>query len=171
MRQYAFGEENVGTSKFYMLRCIIAMAHADGVVCDEEIAYMSAIMNRIPLNDEQRDTLENDFLEKQNISTLFAHINEPSYRGQVVYFARLMAYKDGDLHPSEQELLDRLHKMATDGLDIETIRADAKKAVEAELFIHDIEINENRPTKHGHIIPYLQWLDEILLALGIDLMK
>lgn len=171
MKEYPFGEDSVSTSKFYMLRCIIAMAHADGIVCDEEIAYISAIMNRIALTDEQRDILEGDFKEEQNISKLFAHINDPRYRGQAVYFARILAHKDGNLDPSEQDLIDRFQKLATDGLDIETIRADAKKAVEAELFMHDIQIDKNRPTKHGHFIPYIQWLDEVLLHLGIDLMR
>ncbi len=82
-----------------------------------------------------------------------------------------MAYKDGTLDPSEQELLDRMHALATDGLDIEIIRGEAQKAVRMELLIHDIKIDKGRPTKHGHPIPYFQWLDEILLALGIDLMK
>lgn len=171
MAQENFEQDNVSNSKFHMIRCLIAMAHADGVICDEERAYISALMNRLPLKDDQRDTLENDLTHAQDVGYLFARINDPRYRGQVVYFARLMAYKDGNLHPSEQELLDRLHAMATDGLDIETIRADAKRAVEKELFIHDISIDKNRVTKHGHFIPYFQWLDEILLAIGIDLMK
>ncbi len=171
MSQENFEKDNVSTSKFYMLRCIIAMAHADNIVCDEEVAYISAIMNRIPLTDEQRDTLEGDFNERQNVSSLFSYINDPKYRGQVVYFSRIMAYKDGKITQSEQDLLDQLQALATDGLDVESIREDVKKAVNAEMLVHDISINENRPTKHGHFIPYFQWLDEILLHLGIDLMK
>lgn len=171
MAQENFDQDNVSNSKLHMLRCLIAMAHADGVVCDKEMAYISALMNRLPLTEEQRDTLESDLTKPQDVGYLFAQINDPRYRGQVVYFARIMAYKDGNLHPSEQELLDRFHAMATDGLDMDSIREKAKNAVEAELFVHDITIDEDRVTKHGHIIPYFQWLDEILLAIGIDLMK
>ena len=65
-----FDRDVVGTSKFYMLRCIIAMAHADGIVTEEEIAYASALMNRLPLTDEQRSILENDLDEAQDIDDL-----------------------------------------------------------------------------------------------------
>ncbi len=170
MTQENIENNKVSIGKFYMLRCLIVMAHVDGKICEDERAYMSALMNRLYLKDEQRNILEDDFKNQQDIGDLFRHINDPRYRGQVVYFARLMAHKDGILAPSEQDLLDHLHAMATNGLDIESIRADAQKATAAELLIHDIEINENRPTKHGHFIPYLQWLDEILLSIGIDFM-
>ena len=161
----------VSTSKFYMLRCLVAMAHADGVVCDEERAYMNALISRLPLTPEQESILDNDLHEAQPIEELLPYINDPRYRGQLPYFARLMAYKDGELHPNEEALLNKMHAYAVDGLDIEAISAEAKKAAEAELFIHDISIDEDRPQKGGHFIPWIQWLDEILLFLGVDLMR
>ena len=130
MAQENFDKDVVGTSKFYMLRALIAMAHADGVVCDEERAYMAALMNRLPLNDEQRKTLETDLSEKQNVEDLLRYINEPKYRGQLPYFARLMAYKDGELHPSEDALLVKMHLAATDGLDMDAIRAEVTTATQ-----------------------------------------
>ncbi len=166
-----FDQSIVSNSKLYMLRCLIAMAHADGVFCDLEREYITTMMDRLPLKPEQRSTLENDFITPQDVGDLFRHINDPRFRGQVVYFARLMAFKDGNLHPKEQELLEYLHLMAVDGLDMDAIRIQAREATQAELFVHDIEIDKNRPTKGGHIIPWLKWLDEILLALGIDAMK
>lgn len=166
-----FDRDVVGTSKFYMLRCIVAMAHADGIVTEEEIAYAHALMNRMPLTDEQRGILENDLEEAQDIDDLLPYINDPNYRSQVVYFARLMAFKDGHLHPSEQELLDRLHANAIEGLDMDAIRAEVREAVQVEIMLHDIEIDGNRPKKGGHFIPWLQWLDELLLWLGIDILR
>lgn len=171
MAQENFDQTTVGTGKFYMLRCLICMAHADGIVVNEEIAYISALMNRLPLSEEQRATLHGDLDTARRLEDLLPYINEPKYRGQIVYFARLMAYKDGNIHPSEQDMLDKMHAYAMDGLDIEQIRADAQKAVQAELFVHDITIDETRPKKGKHFIPWFQWLDEILLHLGIDLMR
>ncbi len=166
-----FEKNIVSNSKLYMLRCVIAMAHADGIIAPEERAYVTAIMNRIPLTPEQRQTLENDFDHAQDMSDLFRHINDPRYRSQVSYFARLMAFKDGVLHPSEQELLDRLHAMTTAGLDIKAIKADVQKAVTAEMNLHDIKVDQNRPTRGGHFIPWFELLDEFLLRIGIDLMR
>lgn len=166
-----FGTAQVSTSKFTMLRCLIAMAHADGVVTEDEIAYVSALANRMPLTPEQRGILERDLDVPQDIGDLFRHINDPNYRSQVLYFARLMAFKDGVLHPSEQDMLDRLHGLATDGLDMDEIRKDVRKVVEAEMTLHDIRIDENRPRKGKHFIPWMQWLDELLLSLGIDILR
>lgn len=171
MAQEQMNTDHVSNSKFYMLRCIVAMAHADGIITDEERAYVSALTNRLPLTDEQRNTIETDLGVAQDVADLFRYINDPRYRGQVVYFARLMAHKDGHLDPSEQDLLDRLHALATDGLDMDQIRSDVKKAVEADLTIHDIKIDENRPKKGAHFIPWMQWLDEVLLAVGIDILR
>lgn len=163
--------KTVSNSKFYMLRCLIAMAHADGIVTDAEIAYISGIMNRIPLSAEQRSVLENDFETPQDIGNLLRHINDPVYRGQLPYFARILAFKDGHLHPAEKELLDKMHAYAVDGLDMDAIRKEARKAVDAEMLLHDISIQNNRPVKGHHIIPWFQWFDELLLKLGIDLLR
>ncbi len=170
MQQKPFGEEDVGTSKFYMLRCLIAMAHADGIVCDQERAYMSALISRLPLNHEQRATLESDLDNEQPIESLLPYINDPKFRGQIPYFARLMAMKDGVMHPEEDALLKKMHAFAIDGLDMDQIRKETQKAVQAEMFIHDITIDNNRPHKGGHLIPWFQWLDELLLFFGIDIM-
>jgi hypothetical protein len=170
MSAEAFDRELVGTSKFYMIRCLIAMAHADGIVCDAERAYISALTNRLPLTDEQRRTIEHDLEHEQPVDYLLRHINEPKYRGQLPYFARLMAYKDGVLHPDEELLLQKMHAYAVDGLDMNAIRKEVQTAVQAEMMLHDIRVHGNRPMKGDHAIPWLQWLDEILLYLGIDLL-
>lgn len=164
-------DTHVPNSKFYMLRCVVAMAHADGIVTDDERAYISAITNRIPLTDEQRSRLERDLDEQQDIFELFRHINDPRFRSQVLYFARIMAHKDGVLSPEEDDLLEKIHAITVEGLDIETIRAEARKVTATEMLVHDIKMQDNRPQKHGHFIPYFQWLDEILLYFGIDLMR
>ncbi len=161
-----FDHNIVSTSKFYMLRCLVAMAHADGEVCDEERAYIDGFSSRLPLSDEQNKILHDDLETPQDVGDLFRHINDPRYRGQVCYFARLMAYKDGVLDPSEQELLDRLHLMATDGLDMDAIRADVHAATSMKMAEHDIKIDENRP--QGGLFGLF---DSLLLSNGIDLMK
>jgi len=166
MAQENFDKDNVSTSKFYMLRCLIAIAHQDGVVCDEERAYIHALMNRLPLTSEQEKTLTNDLETPQDIGQLFSYINDPRYRGQVLYFVRIIAYKDGTLSPSEQEILDRLHAMATDGIDIETIRGDAQKAAAIEIGQHEINIDQYRP--EGGLFGLF---DRIMLHYGIDLLK
>ena len=166
MAQENFDKDVVGTSKFYMLRALIAMAHADGVVCDEERAYMAALMNRLPLDDEQRKTLESDLEKEQKLEDLLKYINDPKYRGQLPYFARLMAFKDGNKAPSEDTLLAKMHATAVDGLDMDAIRAEAKKATLYEMNAHSIEIDQLRP--HGGLFGAF---DKMMLAMGVDLLR
>lgn len=166
MAQEDFDKDVVGTSKFYMLRALIAMAHADGVVCDEERAYMAALMNRLPLSDEQRRTLEADLNEQQNIDDLLKFINDPKYRGQLPYFARLMAFKDGELDPSEEALLEKMRLSATDGLDMDAIRAEAQRAAQLEVNAVSIEIDKMRP--QGGLFGAF---DKMMLAMGVDLLR
>lgn len=166
MSQELRGEQSVGNSQFYMIRCVIAMAHADGVVCDAEEEHINNLINRMPFNAEQKATLRHDLTEKQNVSSLLAHINDPKYRGQVVYFARLLAYKDGEMHPNEEALLQRMHVTVTDGLDMDQIRADVKNYVDGQMAVHEAEIDAQRPD--GWMIFGL--LDRFMLWCGIDLM-
>lgn len=166
MTQENFDKDIVSNSKFHMLRCVIAMAHQDGEVCDEERAYMTAMSRHLPLSDEQRGILMGDLDTAQDVADMFKNINEPKYRGQVCYFARLMAFKDGVLDPSEQELLDKLHSMATSGLDMDAIRADAQAAVGMRMAQHDINIDKFRP--QGGLFGLF---DQMLMAMGVDLMK
>lgn len=159
-------EEPAGNSKFYMIRCVIAMAHADGEVCDEERAYIHALMRHINFSDEQRQTLRDDLENEQDVADLFRFINDPRFRGQVVYFARILAHKDGVLAPSEQDLLDRLHAMATDGLDLDQIRDDAKKASQINMKDHDLTLDRIAP--QGGLFGIF---DDLMLSLGYDITK
>ncbi|MCB1782470.1 MAG: TerB family tellurite resistance protein [Alphaproteobacteria bacterium] len=171
MVQENFDADYVGTSRFYMLRCLVAMAHADGIVTDEERAYFSALTMRLPLSDAQRATLDDDLDTAQDVADLLPHINEPQWRSQLIYFARLMAYKDGVLDPSEQDLLDKMHSYVMDRVDMAAIREDVAKVVHEKMALHDISVDEHRPMKGKHFLPWFQLLDQMLLSIGIDLMK
>lgn len=163
-------QEPISNSKYYMLRCIIAMAHADGVVDASERAYAMALINRQVLTAEQRSTLIKDLHNENEIGDLMRHINDPLYRSQVLYFARLMAYKDGHLHPSEEEMLNKIYFLITDGIDMEALKDEVREAVQAQMQLHDIEMQNLRPTKGTHIIPWFEVFDESLLYMGVDLM-
>jgi len=160
---------DVSTGKFYMLRCVIAMAHADGIVTDAERAYISGIINRLNLTADQRKTFDNDLFKAQKIEDLLPHINEPRFRGQVVDFARIMAFKDGHLHPSEKELLDKLHAAAMAGVDMDSLRKTVKETVDKEMLAHDIQVQKNTAYKSNHVIPWFQLFDEWLISQDINL--
>lgn len=156
----------VGTSQFYMWRCVIALAHADGMVQQGERDYLSRVFGNMALTDEQRRIFHADMATAQDIGQLLAHINEPEWRGQLVYFAGLLARADGVLDPQEDIILKKLRADQMSSLDMEQIRADVKKAVANEMFRHDLKMSELRPQGGLSAI-----VDSLLLRLGIDILE
>lgn len=155
-----------------MMRCLVAIAHADGVFHDDERAYIETMMRKNTLSADQIETLRNDMdTPQRDIGALFAEIDDPAFRGQVVYFARLMAHKDGVLSPSEEDLVTRLNNYALGKIDLDAIKEDVHRAVQAEMLAHEIVIDEGRPTKKGAEYTFFRWLDEGLQNIGIDLMQ
>jgi len=127
-----FGHEHVEHSRFNMFRCIIAIAHADNVVTPEEREYIEGFFEVVPFSAEQLATLKDDLKRKHDPGQFLKEINNPEYRSQVVYFARLMAYKDGHMDPREEHIIEKLHSTIMDGIDVEQIEADVKAHI-AEL--------------------------------------
>jgi uncharacterized membrane protein YebE (DUF533 family) len=159
-------KQPVGTSQFYMWRCVVALAHADGMVNAGERDYLNAVFGRMGLTPEQKAVLQGDMAAAQDIGQLLTHINEPEWRGQLVYFAGLLARADGTLDPQEDHLLKKLRADQMSGLDMEQIRADVKKAVANEMFRHDLKMSELRPQGGLSAI-----IDSLLLRLGIDILE
>mgnify|MGYP006288531347 CR=1 FL=1 len=164
-------EESVPHSRYTMIRCVIAIAHADGIMHDAEIAYIESFILRMPFSQEQENQLERDIDHPQDVMSLFREINDPVIRGQVLYFCRLMAFKDGVKDPSEDDILKKLHAEIMDGVDMDAIRQETQETINKEMILHDIEMAENRPRRGNHMIPWMCLFDQLMLKLGIDLMK
>ncbi|MBI1216122.1 MAG: hypothetical protein GC185_09930 [Alphaproteobacteria bacterium] len=160
----------VSNSTFYMWRCIIAIAHADGTVQPEEYKYIERIianMDRVyGLSDEQKQTFEEDFKTPQNISDLLPQINDPQVRAQLIYFGGLLAHADGVVTPEEDAILKKLHADQMAGLDMDQIRKQVSEHVADEMFHYDIQRSMDRPQKG-----WFRLLDAFMLRLGIDLME
>lgn len=176
------GQENIHPSlrqkkpeasfgQYTMLRCLIALAHQDGVMDDQEVAYVTAMINRLNMSEEWRQTLLADFDKPQDIYALFAQINEPQMRANVLYFARILAYKDGVLSDSEDAVLKKLHAQTVDPAKLASIKSEVHAIVQKDLLLHDIHVQSiGRPQRGTHAFSWFAWLDELLLKLGIDLL-
>lgn len=120
--------QEFSSSKFYMWRTIIVIAHADGTVCGDERIYLENVFERLrdttDITEEQYNRLLQDLNEKQDILDMLNQVTDPRYKGQVMHFAQLLAAKDGIICDDEQRLLNQIeHEIMQD----ENIRSVANK--------------------------------------------
>ena len=152
-----------------MWRCVIALAHADGHMHDKEREYLTRIIGNMDrafgMTAAQRETFAADLVTPQIMSALLPYINDPACRGQLVYFAGLLAHADGNLDPREDAILKKLRAAQLASLDMDQIRKDVSAAVASEMFQHDLKMSALRPQTG-----LSGMLDDILLRAGIDLM-
>lgn len=123
-------QESVNNSKFHMIRCMIAIAHVDGVFCGNEREYITTMVNRLPLDENQKNIIEQDFESPGDIAELYEEITEPVYRSEVVYFARLVAGRDGNIDSSEEAVVEKLRQSALSRVNMESLREDVKRLQE-----------------------------------------
>ena len=129
-------------SKFIMFRCLVSMAHADGILCDREKEYMRTLLDGHRLSLVQKQTIEDDFVSPAHMHLLVKMIDEPVYRSQVVYFAHVMAHKDGVLHPNEEFMLGKLRDYMLDQADLQSLRPHVRDVLARTMDRHDIDSGE-----------------------------
>jgi len=115
--------KSISESKFQMWRAVVAMAHADGRVSKEERDFIHSYFKSLNLSDEQKEQLQRELDEKADFDAILPLISEPADRAQVVHFSRVLCYRDGEFHPTEQNLLEKLNSNAMSKVDF----ADALK--------------------------------------------
>lgn len=121
-------------SAFYMWRCIIAVAHADGAVQDAELQYLSKVFAGMQrdsmLTPEQSDTLGQDLTTPQNIGVLLKHVTDHGDRHQLVYFAALMAQSNGELDPGEEAIIRTISAGELKDSETDQLLKDVRKALD-----------------------------------------
>ncbi len=152
-----------------MWRCIIAIAHADGKIHEEERSYLEKVFNGMQrargLTPEQRAILEGDIETQRDPEEFLKQITDPSYRGQIMHFALYLAKCDGVIDITERQLIDKLHLSVTQGRVTEEIKEQARDAVKIEASAHHTQVEENRPQEG-----LTAFMDDMLLKMGVDVM-
>lgn len=108
-------------SHFNMWRCVVAVAHADNKIHQDEKIYLQKIFQNIPFSEEQRETLARELDTPHEIDGLLGAVDVPADRSKLVYFARILCWADGSLHPEEKEIIQHLHSNAMDQVELHTI--------------------------------------------------
>lgn len=131
-------DEGLPESKFYMWRTLFAVAHADNILTDEEVRFMSEALTDLSLSPAQRETLMQDIYQPKDIVEMFENISEAQDQAKFFAFARKLVWVDGDYGPEEQEIMLKLKEIHLKNFDLEDIMDEVELELdeeEQELFI------------------------------------
>ena len=109
--------QGLNDSQFALWRTVFALAHADHVVSDEEVRYLSEILEDVPFSPAQQDMLSADITTARDIEAMFAGITDMRDQALFFKFAGRLVHIDGDYSPEEQAVmlkLKRLHVQVAD---------------------------------------------------------
>jgi uncharacterized membrane protein YebE (DUF533 family) len=158
----------VSDSMFNMWRCIIMVAHADGVIHEKESEFFEkvfAAMSKVyALTEAHHQTWKEDLETAQSIDPLLGKITDPEFKSMLLYFAQVVAWIDGHLSPDESALLKKLHSSLMPNAPTEKIMADIRQDIAARVVARKIEENE----KHLQRNPLFYALDALLIRLGVE---
>jgi uncharacterized membrane protein YebE (DUF533 family) len=160
-------------SQFYMWRCVIALAHADGHVQEEERAYLQRIIagldRRHGLSAEQKKVFETDMAQPQDVAALLPHVTDPQFRGQLIDFGRMLVWADGKLTPDEETVLQKLHGDLVGKLDVDGLRTEVRRELAAREKEYAAEKDKTRAESRKKN-PVAGALDRLMMKLGYDIL-
>lgn len=93
-----------------MWRTLFAIAHADNIVTEEEIAFMAHVLEDIEFSDAQTAILKDDIHVPKDAEEMFRGITSQSDRIEFFEFARDLVWVDGDFGSEEQSVMIKLYQ-------------------------------------------------------------
>jgi len=103
-------ETGVSKSRFHMWRTLFAIAHADNIVTEEEIAFMAHVLEDIEFSDAQTAILKDDIHVPKDAEEMFKGITSQNDRIEFFEFARDLVWVDGDFGSEEQSVMIKLYQ-------------------------------------------------------------
>jgi uncharacterized membrane protein YebE (DUF533 family) len=100
--------KTISKSEFMMWRCLVALAHLDGVVSKEERNVLSYHFSRRSFSQEQLSILNEDIATPQNFREFYLQIDNENERSELVQLAYTLFWADSDFDASERKVYDYL---------------------------------------------------------------
>lgn len=156
----------VSDSMFNMWRCIIVVAHADGVIHEKEQEFFDKVfinMSRVyDLTEDHHRMWIEDLKTTQDIDLLLPKVADPEYKSMLLYFSQVVAWIDGDLSGGESALLKKLHNTIMPNAPTEKIMAE----IRADIATKVLQRKDTEKTLQRN--PLFFALDALLIRLGVD---
>lgn len=159
----------VSDSMFNMWRCIIMVAHADGVIHEKESEFFEKVFASMAkvyaLTEAHHQTWKEDLATAQSIDALLARVTDAECKSMLLYFSQVVAWIDGNLSTDESELLKKLHNSIMPNGPTERIMADIRADIAARV------VSRKDTEKTLQRNPLFFALDALLARLGVELIE
>jgi uncharacterized tellurite resistance protein B-like protein len=127
-------------SLFAMWRCVLAVAHVDGIMHELELAHFEKIFGTLnvafAITPAQMDGFRQDLKAPQDIATLLPQVTDTEQRCLLVSFAHIVAHVDGELHPNEATVLALLDKSVPETSETAKIREEIRRDIVRQMAQH-----------------------------------
>jgi uncharacterized tellurite resistance protein B-like protein len=134
------GDRVLNDSLFSMWRCVIAVAHVDGLMHEKELAHFEKMFKHLEagfaVTKEQHDCFAEDLKKAQEMGKLLPRVTDPEQRCLLVNFAHVVAHVDGELHPNEAALLAMLDKAVPETAETIKIRDEIRRDIVRQMAQH-----------------------------------
>lgn len=167
-------KQEMTDSQYQMWRGVVAIAHADGRVQEEERAYLKKVFQNLDrvygLTMAQRQELDDDMLNPKKLADILPKITEPQYRGMLIHFGEVLVWADNQVSAEEEDVIKKLYASQMSGIDEQKLRADVKAQLAATRAEHDRELEKIHASGERKS-PVFRAFDRILRKLGIDILE
>lgn len=150
----------ISNSRYTMWRAIIALAHADHVVTQEEKDFIMKKLESIPFSTEQRTQLLEDMEEFPDIEALLPDITEPVDRSMLVYYGRLLVWSDGEYALQEEKLLKLMNMNALSQVDMEQALSESRDY--ARQYADGYARSREEESEHGPLLTPFRWIHDFI---------
>lgn len=113
--------KSVSNSEFYMWRTLVATAHADNKLTNEEIRFLATALEDIAFTKEQNAQLVADIKKPQDVVEMFKGITDVQDQARFFQVARELVWIDGDYGEAEQAVMLKLKKAHVAQVDIDAL--------------------------------------------------
>lgn len=155
-------------SRFYMWRAVFAVAHVDGKVSAEEIAFAEKYLENALFSDEQKEALRDDMAVPKPVGDMLAVVSEPADQADFFQFSQMLAWADGDYSAQEKALAERMHAAQMDQFNPDEIAQNIRNARKAAILrraLQDEGFEQQARDVSGfanvvrHIVPWMETHD------------
>jgi len=95
----------MNSSKFNIMRALIAFCHIDGKVVSEEKKWITERYHQFPFTDDQKEQLLQDLISPTDLNKIIPLITKPSDRSFLLDQMRLIAHID-DFSEEEKKVIE-----------------------------------------------------------------